>query len=187
MSRIGKNPIKIPQGVKIEINNNLVKVTGKLGSLDTEFVNEVKVSVEENEVFVLPSIDVAKLSNKVKSKYKSKWGLSRTLLLNMITGVSQGFTKKLEINGVGYKAAIDKKILTLNLGFSHAIKYLIPEGITIVAEKPTLLTISGIDKQKVGQVAAKIRSFRKPEPYKGKGVKFEDEIIRRKETKSGKK
>ncbi|MBN9543449.1 MAG: 50S ribosomal protein L6 [Alphaproteobacteria bacterium] len=181
MSRIGKNGVKLPKDVKIEIKGNFVKVTGKLGELERVFDEEVKIVQEGDEIFALPVVELTGMPNKKQRLYRSKWGLSRTLLLNMILGVSEGFQRKLEINGVGFKAAIDKSILTLNLGYSHAIKFLIPQGIKIVAEKPTLLVVSGIDKQKVGQVSAKIRSLRKPEPYKGKGIKYEDEVILRKE------
>lgn len=186
MSRIGKNPIKIPNGVKIDIKDNFVTVTGPLGVLSRNFDEEVVVKLEDNIVSVLPSADLKLMSNKQERQYRAKWGLSRTLMNNMVVGVSQGFSVKLEVNGVGFKASVDKKILTLYLGYSHAIKFLIPEGITIVAEKPTLLVIKGIDKQEVGQVSAKIRALRKPEPYKGKGIKYEDEQIRRKEVKNKK-
>lgn len=186
MSRIGKNGIKLPKEVKIDINGNYVVVSGKLGQLERKFDDEVKIEQRGEEVFVSPALEITGMPNKKQRLYKSKWGLSRTLLYNMIVGVFQGFQKRLEINGVGFKAAVDKKILTLNLGYSHAIKFLIPEGIKIVAEKPTLLVVSGIDKQKVGQVSAKIRSLRKPEPYKGKGIKYEDETIILKEVKNKK-
>jgi len=186
MSRIGKNGIKVPADVKVIVNNNHVVVSGKLGQLERIFDEEVSVKNDGNEYYVLPSVDIKNMPNKKQSRYKSKWGLSRSLFRNMIIGVSLGFHKRLEINGVGYKASVDNKFLTLNLGYSHAIKFLIPKDIKIVAEKPTVLLVSGISKQKVGQISALIRSQREPEPYKGKGIKYEDEIIIRKEVKNKK-
>lgn len=175
MSRIGKAPISIPEGVVVNFNNNLVDVSGKCGKLSFQFPEEVEFVKEENTILVKPISD----SNRARAM----WGLSRSLLNNQVQGVSEGFEKKLEIIGVGYKASVDDKFLTLNLGYSHEIKFLIPEGITIKAIKPTLLSISGCDKQKVGQVAAIIIKQRPPEPYKGKGIKHENQIILRKEGK----
>lgn len=175
MSRIGKVPVAIAENVKVAINNNLVTVTGKLGSLSRVFPAEIKLVQEEN------SIQVQKTEDTLVAA--ARWGLSRTLLNNMIIGVSQGYEKKLEIIGVGYKAAVDDKYLTLYLGYSHEIKFEIPVGITIKAIKPTLLSIFGHDKQQVGQVAALLISQRPPEPYKGKGIKLEGQKIRRKEGK----
>ena len=174
MSRVGKLPIAVPAGVTIEVSDQQVQVTGKLGKLITAYNEEVTVTFDANEkkVLVKPAND--------STRAKAMWGLYRNLINNMVTGVTEGFTIRLEINGVGYRAAVDGKILTLFLGFSHEIKYAIPAGIDIKAEKPTLLVISGADRQKVGQVAAIIRKLRKPEPYKGKGIKYEDEKIRRK-------
>lgn len=175
MSRIGKLPIAIPAGVNVDFKDNVVTVKGKLGELKTKVTGDVTVTIDNGEIKVAPANDT--------QRSRSHWGLHRTLINNMITGVTAGFTKRLEIRGVGYRAAIDGNILTLALGYSHDIKYAIPAGITIVAEKPTLLVISGADSQKVGAVAALIRSLRKPEPYKGKGVRYEDENVISKEGK----
>jgi large subunit ribosomal protein L6 len=175
MSRIGKAPISLPDGVIVNFHDNLVDVSGKHGKLSFQFPEEVEFIKEEKQIIVKPTSD----SNRARAM----WGLSRSLLSNQVQGVSEGFEKKLEIVGVGYKAAVDGKFLTLNLGFSHEIKFLIPDGITIKAIKPTLLSISGCDKQKVGQVAAIIIKQRPPEPYKGKGIKHEGQVILRKEGK----
>jgi large subunit ribosomal protein L6 len=175
MSRIGKLPIAIPTGVTIDISGKAVKVVGKLGTLNTAFTDDVNIAfdLEDNKkLLVKPAND--------STRARAMWGLSRSIISNMVTGVSEGFTIRLEINGVGYRAAVDGKILTLFLGYSHEIKYAIPEGIDIKCEKPTLLVIFGADRQKVGQVAAVIRALRPPEPYKGKGIKYENEKIRRK-------
>lgn len=175
MSRIGKKPVIIPEGVKFNVQGHVVEVVGKLGALQSKFPNEVKFVNESGEIKVVPIND--------SKRARSMWGLSRSLLMNMMKGVSEGFSKRLEINGVGYKAAIDNKYLTLSLGYSHEIKFEIPKGIVIKAEKPTLLVISGYDKQKVGEVAAEIIKQRPPEPYKGKGIKYEGQQILRKEGK----
>lgn len=175
MSRIGKLPITVPSGVQVEFKDHLITVKGQKGQLQQKIVGDVKVTLNEGEIKVDPAND--------SKRARSMWGMSRTLINNMITGVTEGFTKRLEIRGVGYRASIDGNILSLSLGFSHEIKYAIPEGITIVAEKPTLLVISGSDAQKVGQVAALLRGLRKPEPYKGKGVRYEDERVIMKEGK----
>ena len=175
MSRIGKNPVAVPQGVEVAVDGNTVRVKGKLGALERTLPSDVNVALEDGKVVVAPAND--------ERRGRAMWGLSRTLVANMVKGVSEGFTVKLDINGVGYRAAVDGKLLTLQLGYSHDIKYAVPAGIEIKAEKPTALAISGIDKQRVGQIAAEIRSFRSPEPYKGKGVKYEGEVIVRKEGK----
>jgi large subunit ribosomal protein L6 len=175
MSRIGKLPITVPQGVEVKIEDHLVTVKGQKGQLQQKIVGDVNVTLNNGEIKVDPAND--------SKRARSMWGMSRTLINNMITGVTEGFTKRLEIRGVGFRAAVDGKILSLSLGFSHEIKYAIPEGISIVAEKPTLLVISGTDAQRVGQVAATLRSLRKPEPYKGKGVRYEDERVIMKEGK----
>ncbi|KYO55465.1 MAG: 50S ribosomal protein L6 [Tistrella sp.] len=175
MSRIGKNPVAVPQGVEVAVDGNTVRVKGKLGALERTLPSDVNVALEDGKVVVAPAND--------ERRGRAMWGLSRTLVANMVKGVSEGFTVKLDINGVGYRAAVDGKLLTLQLGYSHDIKYAVPADIEIKAEKPTALAISGIDKQRVGQIAAEIRSFRSPEPYKGKGVKYEDEVIVRKEGK----
>jgi len=175
MSRVGKNPVAIPAGVNVEISSGKVSAKGKLGVLSIGLSSDVTVKVENGQVLVQP----------VGSSKKARmmWGTTRNLVRNMVNGVATGFSKSLEINGVGYRAAVQGKELILQLGFSHEVKYPIPDGITIKAEKPTALTISGADRQKVGQVAAEIRSYRGPEPYKGKGIKYESETILRKEGK----
>ncbi|MBI9108535.1 MAG: 50S ribosomal protein L6 [Spirochaetales bacterium] len=176
MSRIGKLPVEIPQGVKVSVNGNLITVEGPKGKLEQDYKPEVEVKVEENVVLVSPMKDT-----KVAHSYH---GLYRSLISNMVDGVTKGFSKSLIVNGVGYRAEVNNDVLTLNLGFSQPIDYYIGEGITIVCEG-TKVTVSGIDKQRVGQVSAEIRSLRPPEPYKGKGIRYEDENIRRKIGKSG--
>ncbi len=175
MSRIGKNPVEIVSGVEVKIDGNNIQVKGNKSTLSMTLPEEVAIVLENNQVIVTPSNDDARAL--------SMWGLSRTLIFNMVKGVSEGFTKTLEINGTGYRAAVQGKVITLQLGYSHPVIYDIPEGIEIKCTKPTEVIISGADKQKVGQVAAEIRAFRKPEPYKGKGIKYSDEHIVRKEGK----
>ena len=175
MSRIGKLPVTVASGVKVALAGQQVTVTGSKGTLKAELPREVVVSLDGDKVWVKPAND--------GQRARAMWGLSRTLVNNMVIGASEGYTVELEMNGVGYKAAIQGQKLNLALGFSHDINYAIPQGITITAPKPTQLIISGADKQKVGQVAAEIRKYRKPEPYKGKGIKYSDEKIRRKEGK----
>src|ERR1700760_462693 len=175
MSRIGKKPVPLPKGVTASIDGQLVKVKGPKGELSVKLVREVTATIGDDGITVTP--------DKKQERAAKMWGLSRTLVNNLVTGVTTGFTQKLEIQGVGYRAAVQGKTLNLQLGFSHDVPYAIPEGITIVTEKPTMIMISGIDKQKVGQVAAEIRSWRPPEPYKGKGVRYEGEYVRRKEGK----
>jgi len=175
MSRIGKKPVPLPKGVTATVDGKLVKVKGPKGELSVKLVAEVEAKVEADGITVTP--------NKDMERARQMWGLSRTLVNNLVVGVTQGFQQKLEINGVGYRAAVQGKNLNLQLGFSHDVAYPIPAGITITAEKPTQLTVAGIDKQLVGQVAAEIRNYRRPEPYKGKGVKYAEEHIRRKEGK----
>lgn len=174
MSRIGKQPIVVTDDVSVELTKSQINVSGKLGKLSLQLTDQVTVEFvkSENKILVTP-----KGENK---KSRSMWGLSRTLINNMIIGVSKGFNRILEINGVGYKAAVNGNILTLFLGYSHDIKYIIPQGIEIKCPKPTQIEIFGFDKQHVGEVAALLRSLRKPEPYKGKGVKYSDETIVRK-------
>jgi len=172
MSRIGKQPITIPEGIKVEIKDNTLKVSGPKGELQKEFSSKVKIKKEDNQIRV-------EVLNTKDKEQAALWGLSRSLIANMILGVSTSFEKKLEINGVGYKAAISSDQLVLNVGFSHPVGYKVPQGVEIKVEK-NIVTISGSDKQLVGQVAAEIRSIRKPEPYKGKGIKYVDEVIRRK-------
>jgi len=175
MSRIGKLPVALPSGVKVDIVGQEVQVVGALGKLSASFEKEVSIVLEGAAVLVRPVNDT--------TRARAMWGLARSIINNMVKGVSEGFIVRLEINGVGYRSAVDGKILTLFLGYSHEIKYAIPTGVDIKCEKPTLLVISGADKQKVGQVAAEIRSLRPPEPYKGKGIKYEQEKIRRKQGK----
>jgi len=174
MSRIGKQPIIIPSGVEVTLSDDLVIVNGKLGKLSYPHNNKVKIEYDKGEA----KITVSPTGQDKKSR--SLWGLSRTLINNMVIGVSQGFTRTLEINGVGYKVAVAGNILTMFLGYSHDIKYIIPNGIEIKAPKPTQIDIMGADKQMVGEVAALIRGLRKPEPYKGKGIRYSDEVIIRK-------
>ena len=175
MSRVGMLPVEIPDGVDFQITGGEVTAKGKLGALSVRVVDEVEVSREENLIWVKPVNDT--------KRAHTMWGTTRSLINNIVAGVSQGFEKKLEINGVGYRAQVQGKNLILQLGHSHEIRYPIPEGIKIDTPSQTEIVISGADNQKVGQVAAEIRSFRKPEPYKGKGVRYADEIILRKEGK----
>jgi large subunit ribosomal protein L6 len=175
MSRIGKKAVPLPQGVTATIDGKTVKVKGPKGELSVKLVAEVDAKIEDGGITITPRKDM--------DRAPQMWGLSRTLVNNLVVGVTQGFTQKLEIQGVGYRAAVQGKTLNLQLGFSHDVPYPIPEGITITAEKPTMLTVAGMDKQLVGQVAAEIRSWRPPEPYKGKGVRYEGEYVRRKEGK----
>lgn len=175
MSRVGNNPVEVPSGVELAINGRLVTAKGKLGQLSYEMTDTVSAVVEDGRVVVKP-VDQSKTA-------RSMWGTTRARIQNMVSGVVEGFSKQLDIVGVGYRASVQGQTLILQLGYSHDINFPIPEGITIKCEKPTSITISGADKQRVGQVAAEIRGFRKPEPYKGKGIKYADEIILRKEGK----
>jgi large subunit ribosomal protein L6 len=175
MSRIGKKPVQLPKGVIASVDGQTVKVKGPKGELKVTLVDDVLIELTDAGVVVSPRPD--------HERARAMWGLSRTLVNNLVIGVTEGFTERLDINGVGYRAAVQGKNLNLQLGFSHDVVYPIPAGINIVAEKPTSITISGIDKQLVGQVAAEIRAWRSPEPYKGKGVKYASETIRRKEGK----
>lgn len=175
MSRIGKKPVQIPAGVTISVNGQKVTAKGPKGELFFVANDEVLLKHEDNAVSVTPIND--------SKDARSKWGMSRTMIENIFKGVKDGFERKLEINGVGYRAAMSGKNLQLQLGFSHDVIYQTPEGITIAVPKPTEILVSGIDKQKVGQVAAEIREYRGPEPYKGKGVKYAEERIVRKEGK----
>ena len=177
MSRVGKLPIEIPKGVKVEVKDNNVFVEGPKGNLNQEFNTHVTVRVEEDQVIV----DRTSETKEARSFH----GLYRQLCQNMVTGASQGFSRTLIINGVGYRAEVRGDILHMNLGFSNPIEFLIPQGITITCEGQNKVIVSGIEKQLVGQVSSEIRSIRPPEPYKGKGVKYEDERIVRKIGKSG--
>jgi large subunit ribosomal protein L6 len=175
MSRIGKKPVPMPKGVTAKIDGQKVTVKGPKGELSITLVNDVTVKQGDNGIEVAPRDD--------SKRSRSMWGMSRSLVDNLATGVSNGFSKTLEITGVGYRAAMKGKELQLQLGYSHDVMYPIPDGIQIQCTKPTEIVISGIDKAKVGQVAAEIRRYRKPEPYKGKGVKYSNEFIFRKEGK----
>jgi large subunit ribosomal protein L6 len=175
MSRIGKKPVAVPSGVTASVEGQTVKVKGPKGALQLIVPDEVDVKMESGAIKVGPR-------NETK-RARSMWGTSRTLVSNLMQGVTKGFESRLEINGVGYRAAVQGKNLQLSLGYSHDVVYPIPEGVAIATPKPTEVVITGIDKQKVGQVAAEIRSYRGPEPYKGKGVKYADEFIFRKEGK----
>lgn len=179
MSRIGKKSIEIPKGISIDINNNLIKIAGPKGSLVLEVLPLVSVKMEDNKIIV--SV------NKEDRQSRAFHGLFRALINNMIVGVNSGFTKLLLINGVGYKAALQGKALNLQLGYSHPISYTPPEGITLEVPTPTQIKVSGINKELVGEIAARIRSFRKPDAYKGKGIMYDNETIRRKPTKTGAK
>lgn len=175
MSRIGKVPVDIADGVEVKISGQDVVASGKNGELTQTFPEDVSIKLEGKQIFVSPV--------NATQRARAMWGLSRSLIQNMVQGVSEGFSITLEINGVGYRAAVNGKNLEMALGFSHPVVFPIPEGVTIACTKPTELVISGANKQQVGQVAAKIRSFRPPEPYKGKGIKYSTERIRRKEGK----
>ena len=175
MSRIGKKPVPVPQGVTANVDGQTVTAKGPKGELKFVVNDEVLVKMEDGAV---------KLDPRDQSKdARSKWGMSRTQVENIMTGVKDGFERKLEINGVGYRAAMQGKNLQLSLGFSHEVVYETPDGISIATPKPTEIVVTGIDKQRVGQVAAEIRKYRGPEPYKGKGVKYAEERIVRKEGK----
>mgnify|MGYP001234035350 CR=1 FL=1 len=175
MSRIGLSPVSIPDDVKIEIVGREMTAKGKVGELSLTFVEEVEPSIDGDKLWFRPTVDTIKA--------RKLWGTYRSLAQNVVTGVSQGFTRVLDINGVGYRAAIKGKNLNLQLGHSHDINFPIPGGIKIDCPSQTEVVITGLDKQLVGSVAAKIRSFRPPEPYKGKGVKYREEQIVRKEGK----
>lgn len=184
MSRIGKNPVAVPDDVEFSINGQDVKAKGKLGELVLRIHDEVVVVLEDVANDDGKTQKLVKLSPRTNSRFAQQiWPTMRTLVDNIITGVSKGYTKKLEIKGVGYRANLQGRVLVLSLGFSHEVKYDIPEGIEIKLEKQTELEVIGIDKQRVGQVAAEIRSYRPPEPYKGKGVRYADEYVVRKEGK----
>jgi large subunit ribosomal protein L6 len=175
MSRIGKKAVAVPSGITANVEGQTVKVKGPKGALSAVLPDDVTVKLDGGQIKVDPR-------NETK-RARSQWGTSRTLVANLIAGVTKGFEQKLEINGVGYRAAVQGKNLQLALGYSHDIVYPIPEGITIATPRPVEIIISGSDRQKVGQVAAEIREYRPPEPYKGKGIKYSDERIFRKEGK----
>ena len=180
MSRIGRLPIDVPQGVEVKIEEgNKVTVKGPKGTLEKNLPVEMEIKLEDNQIVVSRPNDLKKM--------KSLHGLTRSLVANMVTGVSQGYEKKLEINGVGYRAQKKGKEITFNLGFSHPVTMTDPEGIETEMDGQNIIIVKGIDKEKVGQYAAEIRELRKPEPYKGKGIKYADEVIRRKVGKTGAK
>jgi large subunit ribosomal protein L6 len=175
MSRVGKNPVAIPTGVQVELSGQTLTAKGRLGALSLAVANEVTATVADGQVTIAPKDE--------SKRARAMWGTTRALVNNMVTGVATGFTRNLEINGVGYRAAVQGNSLNLQLGYSHDINYPIPQDVKIACERPTAITITGADRQRVGQVAAEIRGFRPPEPYKGKGIKYAEEVIRRKEGK----
>ena len=175
MSRIGKKPVALPAGVTATVEGQSVSVKGAKGTLSFVVPEDCDVALNDNQVSVKPRSET--------KRAQAMWGMSRSMISNLVTGVSQGFERKLEITGVGYKAAVQGRKLVLSLGYSHDVNFPIPDGIAIVAPRPTELVITGIDKREVGQVASEIRAFRPPEPYKGKGVKYAGEFIFRKEGK----
>ncbi len=176
MSRIGKAPIPLPQGVEVKIEGSTVEVKGPQGTLSHTMPGDISLQIEDGMIHVRRNGDAKRV--------RSLHGLTRTLIANMVTGVTQGFQKRLEIVGIGYRVNLQERNLQLSLGYSHPVIYPIPEDIEVVVDKQTNITVKGIDKQKVGQVAAEIRGFRKPEPYKGKGIRYMGEQIRRKAGKA---
>lgn len=179
MSRIGKKPIEIPEGVEIKIDGKKVNVKGPKGELSLEVRPEIKVEIKDGKVFIKPQLEHKSSTPKKQEQTKAFWGLTRALLSNMIQGVNEGYEKKLEIEGVGYRANLEGQDLVLNVGFSHPVKINAQDNIKFTVDK-NLITVSGIDKGLVGQIAAKIRKVRPPEPYKGKGIRYVGEQIRRK-------
>ena len=175
MSRIGKHPVPIPNGVEVQLSGQTLTTKGRLGSLSLVVSNEVTASITDGAVTIAPKSDT--------KQSRAMWGTTRALVSNMVTGVSTGFSRNLEIVGVGYRAAVQGNTLNLQLGYSHDIPFPIPADVRIACERPTVVTVSGADRQRVGQVAAEIRSYRPPEPYKGKGIRYVNETVRRKEGK----
>ncbi len=175
MSRIGKKPVELPGGVTATLSGQTVSVKGPKGTRTFTATDDVTLTIEDNAVKVTP--------RGTSKRARQQWGMSRTQVANLVTGVSTGFKKEMEINGVGYRAAAQGKTLKLALGYSHDVEFAIPDGITVTTPKPTEIIVEGIDQQVVGQVAANIREWRKPEPYKGKGIKYKGEFIFRKEGK----
>jgi large subunit ribosomal protein L6 len=175
MSRIGKLPVPVPEGVKAQLEGNSISVKGPKGELSLVLMDEVVATLGDDTISLRPRDDA--------QRSRIVWGMQRTLVNNLVKGVSEGFKIELEINGVGYRAAVQGKVLNLQLGYSHDINYEIPDGIEVKCPRPTIVEVTGIDRQKVGQAAAQIRGYRKPEPYKGKGIKYSDEHIFRKEGK----
>ena len=178
MSRIGKKPVKVPAGVKVAVKDQTITVEGKLGKLEWTFREEVQVTVDD------PTKEIRINSGAETRLAKALWGLSRAIISNMVKGVSEGYEKKLEIVGVGYLAALLGKTLQLRVGFANEVQKPIPEGLTVTCPDQTHIIIKGIDKQKVGQFAAEVRAVRKPEPYKGKGIRYDGEVVRRKAGKA---
>ncbi|EAR50046.1 50S ribosomal protein L6 [Oceanicola granulosus HTCC2516] len=175
MSRIGKKPVELPSGVSASVSGQTIEVKGPKGTRTFTATDDVTIAVEDNAVAVTP---------RGKSKRaRQQWGMSRTMVDNLVQGVTEGFKKELEINGVGYRAAMQGNVLKLNLGYSHEVNFTVPDGITVTAPKQNQIVVEGADQQLVGQVAANIREWRPPEPYKGKGIKYADEYIFRKEGK----
>jgi len=175
MSRVGKYPVAIPAGVQVAVSGGVITAKGKLGELTMALTDHVETTVEGNTVKVAPRTN--------QTQARMMWGTTRANIANMLKGVSTGFSKSMEILGTGYRASVQGPNLVINLGFSHDVVYPVPAGITITTPKPTTITVEGVDKRQVGQVASEIRAWRKPEPYKGKGVRYTDETIRRKEGK----
>lgn len=175
MSRVGKYPVEVPAGVHLAVVGRTITAKGQLGELSLALRDSVTVTVEDNKVSVAP--------NGGERAARMMWGTTRALVANMVKGVSVGYTKTMEIQGTGFRAAVTGPNLVINLGFSHDVVYPVPEGIKITTPRPTAITVAGVDKRLVGQVAAEIRAYRPPEPYKGKGVRYETETIRRKEGK----
>ena len=175
MSRIGKNPVPVPAGVEVSVSGQKVKTKGKLGELQFVANSAVEIKFENGEVSVFPRDE--------SRNARAQWGTARARIANMVTGVSEGFSKELELVGVGYRAALKGKDLQLQLGFSHDVLYPIPDGVKVTCEKPTSIKLEGADKQEIGQMAAEIRAYRPPEPYKGKGIRYVGEYIARKEGK----
>lgn len=175
MSRVGKYPVEVPAGVQVSLVGGQIVTKGKLGELRLDLTDHVDVTAEDGKVTVAPR------GNQAQARMM--WGTTRALVASMVQGVSVGYTKALEINGTGFRASVQGKNLVVNLGFSHDVVYPVPEGITITTPRPTAIVVAGMDKRQVGQVASEIRSYRPPEPYKGKGVRYEAETIRRKEGK----
>jgi large subunit ribosomal protein L6 len=175
MSRVGKHPVAIPSGVEVQMSGQTLSAKGSLGTLRLVVSNEVTAAIADGAVTIAPKNDT--------KHARAMWGTTRALVNNMVTGVAKGFSVTLEINGVGYRAAVQGNTLNLQLGYSHDVAYPIPSDVKIVCERPTLINITGADRQRVGQIAAEIRAYRPPEPYKGKGIKYSTETVRRKEGK----
>lgn len=175
MSRVGKYPVPVPAGVQVALQGRTITAKGKNGELKLDLTEFVDVTVENNQVAVAPKGE--------DRRARTMWGTTRSLIQGMVTGVSTGFSKTMEITGTGYRAAMQGSDLVLNLGYSHEIRYPVPKGIKITVEKPTTVKVEGADKRQVGQVAAEIRGYRGPEPYKGKGIRYDNEVILRKEGK----